>query len=233
MLLEARNISKSFNGVKVLNCLSFSLRRGGRYALIGPSGSGKSVLFNILGRLTKADSGAIITAPDAAQASYMQQKDLLLPWLTVADNVTLPLTLGGMPRKAARQEAALLWAEFGLAGYEEAFPAELSGGMRQRAALMRALLYNKPLLLMDEPFSALDALTALQMRLFVKKTLDTFERTLFFITHNIDEALDTADEIFILKGRPAAIGNSITVEPAAHAAQRQHILSLLGVAPPS
>jgi ABC-type nitrate/sulfonate/bicarbonate transport system ATPase subunit len=199
MLLSVNNLNKSFGNKTILHNLSFSLKQGGRYGLIGRSGCGKSLLFNILAGLVPSDSGTIERSNEAERPNYMQQNDLLLPHLTLLANVSLPLILGNkITKKEAYAQAQGYFARFGLAGYELAYPAVLSGGMRQRANLLRAFLFNRPFWLMDEPFSALDYLTALDIRLFLKEQIKALKISLFFISHNIDEVIELCEEIFVM-----------------------------------
>ena len=164
MKLETRGITKSFDGTRIIEDISITLQEGERVCLLGVSGGGKTTLFNIIAGLSRPDSGQVLIDGEdvtgkPGHVSYMLQKDLLLPFRKVADNVALPLELSGTDRKTARAEAMRYFEQFGLQGTEDRYPAQLSGGMRQRAALLRTYLFGKSVALLDEPFSALDTIT--------------------------------------------------------------------------
>ncbi|HEX5503168.1 MAG TPA: ABC transporter ATP-binding protein, partial [Thermomicrobiales bacterium] len=185
--------------------------------LIGPSGSGKSTLFNIIAGLEEPDAGTVALDGDAGarrlgRVAYMPQKDLLMPWRTVIDNVILPLEVRGVPRARARRQAAPLMSEFGLAGFERAYPAALSGGMRQRAAFLRTILAGGEALLLDEPFGALDALTRGQLQEWLLDVWQRHRRTTLFITHDVDEALFLADRVYVLTARPGRVALTAPVD---------------------
>ncbi len=231
-MIEIQELSKAFDGAVLFDKLSLSIDVGKVYALVGRSGCGKSVLFHLLTSLLQRDSGTFWNEGQRVEklpTSYMQQRDLLLPWLNVVDNAGLPLVINGMDKHVAQETVREHLALFGLAEYGLFYPNQLSGGMRQRVALLRALLYKQPLLLMDEPFSALDAFTAYEMRLFVKQLQQQSKQTILFVTHNIDEALELADEVWVMGGRPAQIMNTLTVHPAARLVQRDELLKCLQV----
>jgi ABC-type nitrate/sulfonate/bicarbonate transport system ATPase subunit len=143
----------------------------------------------------------------------MQQKDLLLPWRKIIDNVTLPLRIQGVNSKEAKKEAEPLLKDFGLGGFEYSYPSQLSGGMRQRAALLRTYLFSKEVLLLDEPFAKLDAITKRRLHSWFIEVLESLESTVFFVTHDIEEALKLSDRMYILSPRPAQIVKEITVRP--------------------
>ena len=181
--------------------------------LIGPSGCGKSTLFNIIAGLLPPDTdGSILLAgrPQRdggllGQISFMPQRDLLFPWRTVLDNATLALEVEGLPRRAARQKAETLFPEFGLTGFEKHYPHQLSGGMRQRVALMRTFLFERDLILLDEPFGALDAMTRTLMQRWLLEIWARHRRTVLFITHDIDEAIFLGDRVVVMTARPGTI----------------------------
>ncbi len=213
-ILNAENVSKEYEGKKIIDSISLRIGRGEMVSLLGISGIGKTTLFNILSGLEAPDSGRVfLDGSDITGKSglvgYMQQSDLLLPFKTVSDNVIIPLLLKGENKKDALAKAKPLFSEFGLEGYENAYPAQLSGGMRQRAALMRSFFFSGSILLMDEPFSALDAITRLNMQLWFKKVAKEHGIATFFITHDINEALLLSDRIYILGGRPGRITREI------------------------
>ena len=170
-------------------------------AVVGPSGCGKTTLLETVCALAPPDSGTV-RAPEAA---LMPQRDLLLPWLDVADNAALALRLQGEPRARARARATDLLAAFGLEGFEGARPAELSGGMRQRVAFLRTLLAGKPLLCLDEPFGALDALTRADMQDWLAGALAREPRTVLLVTHDVEEAVMLADRVIVLSPRPGRV----------------------------
>ncbi|MGN1098131.1 MAG: ABC transporter ATP-binding protein [Clostridia bacterium] len=213
-VLEAKNVSKSYEGRQIIDNISVSIEKGEMVSLLGISGIGKTTLFNILSGLEAPDSGMVsLEGKDVTGVSglvgYMQQSDLLLPFKTIADNVIIPLILKGEKRKYALEKALPLFKEFGLEGYEKAYPAQLSGGMRQRAALLRSFFYSSSILLMDEPFSALDAITRGGMQRWFKKIVKEHGLSTFFITHDINEALLLSDRIYILGGSPGKITHEL------------------------
>ncbi len=189
----------------------------GRFvSLVGPSGCGKSTLFNIIAGLLQPTEGRVlIDGEDATgtigRVGYMLQKDLLLPWRTVLDNVILGMEIQGMPLKEARERALPLLQKYGLAGFEYLYPNSLSGGMRQRAALLRTLLFDTDVILLDEPFGALDAQTKLQMQEWLMQLWSDFKKTVVFITHDVEEAIYLSDEIHVMGTRPGRILESIPI----------------------
>ncbi len=216
-LLEAKNIKKSFGDHQVLEDISLSVQDGELVSILGVSGVGKTTLFNILSGLNMPDSGEVFLKGEnitgkPGQISYMLQKDLLLPYRTVLDNVALPLIIKGMPKKEAREKAAPYFKEFGLEGTEKKYPAKLSGGMRQRAALLRTYLASSGVALLDEPFSALDTITKSAMHEWYLDVMRDIQLTTLFITHDMDEAIKLSDRICILGGKPARIVAEIKIE---------------------
>jgi ABC-type nitrate/sulfonate/bicarbonate transport system ATPase subunit len=212
-LIELRNVSKTFGAVKALNNLEVSIRPGELVTVVGPSGCGKSTLFNILAGLEEPDPGNILrlkgvssTASDLlGKVSFMPQRDLLLPWRNVIDNAILALEIEGMPRAEARKQAMEMLPEFGLAGFEAQYPNQLSGGMRQRVALMRTFLFKRDLMLLDEPFGALDALTRTMMQRWLLDVWQKHKRTVLFITHDVDEAIFLGDRVLVMTARPGRV----------------------------
>lgn len=216
MFLEIKNISKSYDK-PIIKDINISIEKREFVSLLGESGSGKSTLFNILPGLTNADTGEVLLSGEnilgkKAVFSYMQQKDLLLPFYTILDNIALPLILQGVKKADARERAKGYFEEFSLQGSEYKYPSELSGGMRQRASLLRAYIYSKNIMLLDEPFSALDSITKSNMYKWYKNMANNHDTTTFFITHDIDEAILLSDKIYILKGKPATISEVIEIE---------------------
>lgn len=218
--LAAHEISKSFplgaSRLDVLDQISFTAAPGEFLSIVGPSGCGKSTLLEIVCGLVEPDAGAItidgeIPAPLAGCVAYMPQNDLLFPWRRLIDNVALPLELAGVDRRQARREAAALFPLFGLEGFERAFPAELSGGMRQRAALMRTFLSRKGIVALDEPFGALDAHTRFKMQRWLAGICAELGPTLLLVTHDVEEALILSDRVIVLSARPAREAADIPV----------------------
>ncbi|MFR7951112.1 MAG: ABC transporter ATP-binding protein, partial [Acutalibacteraceae bacterium] len=184
--------------------------------LLGVSGVGKSTFFNVLSGLVVPDSGRVLLGEEditgqTGRISYMQQKDLLLPHKRIVDNIALPLVLKGVPRKQARQQVSSGLAEFGLEGTERKYPGQLSGGMRQRAALYRTYLFNSEVALLDEPFSAVDAITKSQLHLWYLEMMSSLHMSAIFITHDIDEAIFLSDRIYIMSGAPGRITQELTI----------------------
>lgn len=216
-LLRAEHISKSYGSKEVLKDISIHLDQGEIVSLLGISGSGKTTLFHILSGLVTPDTGKVylrekdITSSPGS-ISYMLQKDLLLPHKKVIDNVSLPLVLGGMKKAQARQKAAPLFAEFGLEGTQNQYPVQLSGGMRQRAALLRTYLSSSGVALLDEPFSALDTLTKTSIHKWYLDIMQHIDLSTLFITHDIDEAILLSDRIYILNGAPGKIRDEIIIK---------------------
>lgn len=216
-LLRAEHISKSYGSKEVLKDISIHLDQGEIVSLLGISGSGKTTLFHILSGLVTPDTGKVylrekdITSSPGS-ISYMLQKDLLLPHKKVIDNVSLPLVLGGMKKAQARQKAVPLFAEFGLEGTQNQYPVQLSGGMRQRAALLRTYLSSSGVALLDEPFSALDTLTKTNIHKWYLDIMQHIDLSTLFITHDIDEAILLSDRIYILNGAPGEIRDEIIIK---------------------
>ena len=215
--LEFRKLHYSYEGLKVLSEISFSVPPGSAVAVLGPSGCGKSTLLHIAAGLLVPESGDLLYGGESRVArpgwiSYMQQDDLLLPWKTVLDNVALPLILKG--ERDARRRARSELANFGLQGFENHYPQQLSGGMRQRAALMRSCLFRHDFLLLDEPFSRLDFLTRNQIYDWFQQYLAVHNPGFVLVTHDPEEALLLADEIIVLSSRPARIIDRFSLSEA-------------------
>lgn len=220
------NVSKSFGDKKVLESVSLTLEEGEIVCILGASGVGKSTLFHIISGLLMPDEGRVLLDGEdvtgkPGKISYMLQKDMMLPYKTVLDNVALPLIIkktsgeGKIWRwrriRTAREKAAAYFEEFGLSGYEKKYPAQLSGGMRQRAALLRTYLFSQEVALLDEPFSALDTITKGKMHQWYLSIMEEIHMSTLFITHDMDEAIILSDRIYILGGTPAVIQDEIKV----------------------
>lgn len=202
---------------EVLAGVSFTARHGEFVSVIGPSGCGKSTVFRMLAGLDTPDSGSIHFGrrddePTGSHCAYMPQKDLLFPWRTVLDNTVLGLLVRGVPRAEARRRARELFPVFGLAGFEDARPAQLSGGMRQRAAMLRTVVQERDLLLLDEPFGALDSLTRTDMQSWLQEVWQRYRWTVLMITHDIREAVYLSDRVVVLSPRPATVRREVVVD---------------------
>ncbi|MEO2210794.1 ABC transporter ATP-binding protein [Paenibacillus amylolyticus] len=202
----------------VLNGLSLTVKQGEFVAIVGPSGCGKSTLFHIIGGLLKPQEGQVLmngqnVTGQRGKISYMPQQPALFPWRTIEDNVLLAgeVASSAPPRAEALAEARKWLSSVGLAGFEQAYPHMLSGGMQQRAAFLRALLSPQELMLLDEPFSALDALTRSDMQRWLLDIWEQNRRSVLFITHNIEEALLLADRVYVLSNRPATVLHEVHV----------------------
>ena len=197
--------------------LNLEVPAGKFISLIGPSGCGKSTIFNIVAGLQAPTTGRVlIDGEDATgfigQVGYMLQKDLLLPWRTVLDNVCLGMEIRGTPMAEARDRAAPLLRKYGLGGFESLYPASLSGGMRQRAALLRTLLVDMDVVLLDEPFGALDAQTKAQMQEWLLQLFNDFGRTVVFVTHDVEEAVFLSDDIYVMASRPGRVIEQLPID---------------------
>jgi ABC-type nitrate/sulfonate/bicarbonate transport system ATPase subunit len=197
--------------------ISLHVAKGSFVSLIGQSGCGKSTLFNILAGLLAPTEGRVLLdgteiTGRAGLVSYMLQKDLLLPWRNILDNVIYGLEIQGTDRKVARAIAEPLMERYGLGAFKQHFPSSLSGGMRQRAALLRTLLCDNDVILLDEPFAALDAQTRFHMQEWLLQLWKDFDRTVLFVTHDVDEAIFLSDEICVLSPRPGRIADRFPVD---------------------
>jgi len=205
----ARGVSRRFGDVVALDGLDLEVRFGEVVALVGPSGCGKSTLLELLAGLQQPDAGSI-EVPGAC--ALMPQNDLLLPWRDALGNAALALECEGVPKKEARRRAAPLFERFGLGQFEAARPRELSGGMRQRVAFMRTLLPGRPVLLLDEPFGALDSITRATMQDWLAGALASEPRTVVLVTHDVEEALFLGDRVAILSQRPGRVVDELRVD---------------------
>ncbi len=187
--------------LRALDRVSLRAARGELLAVVGPSGCGKTTLLELICGLQRPQAGTVRSEP----AALMPQRDLLLPWLDALDNAALALRIARVPRAEARARAATLFAELGLGGFERAAPRELSGGMRQRVAFVRTLLSGKPVLCLDEPLSALDAITRAETQAWLAGALAGEPRTVVLVTHDVEEAIVLADRVLVLSPRPARV----------------------------
>ena len=215
--LTANNITVSYDGIKIIEDIYIELNEYEIVCLLGVSGGGKTTLFNVISGLLIPDTGSVILDGEditgkAGKTSYMLQKDLLLPFKTIIDNVSLPLLIKGMKKQKSREIASKYFDEFGLTGTENKFPHQLSGGMRQRAALLRTYLFSNKVALLDEPFSALDTITKSSMHEWYLDIMEQIKLSTLFITHDIDEAILLSDRIYILSGKPGKIVDEMKIK---------------------
>ncbi len=205
-VIEVYKISKQFGDRKILENITMNVKHREIVCVLGISGSGKTTLFNIISGMISAEEGEIRTN---SKIGYMLQKDLLMPWKTVIDNIALPLILRGTSKKEAYLHVVQYMEQFGLTGTEHNYPGILSGGMRQRAALLRTYLQSGEVLLLDEPFSSVDAITRHELHQWLLGVFNELSLSILLITHDIEEALLLADRIYILAGNPAVIVKEI------------------------
>ncbi len=216
--LEVRDVTFSYDGVtNILENINLELRDGELVSLLGVSGGGKTTLFNVIAGLNRPQKGQVLLNGEditgkTGRVSYMLQKDMLLPYRTVEDNIALPLIIKGTKKKEARKIVEGQMERFGIAGTEKKYPSQLSGGMRQRAALLRTYLFSGDVALLDEPFSALDTLTKSEMHAWYLDVMDSIRLSTVFITHDVDEAILLSDRIYILGGRPATLTDEIVIK---------------------
>lgn len=216
--LIVKDVTFSYDGkVNVIENINISLREGELVCLLGVSGGGKTTLFNVISGLNRPQTGAVLLDGEditgvPGKISYMLQKDLLLPYRTMEENAALPLIIRGMKKREAVAKVQPHFAAFGLEGTEKKYPAELSGGMRQRAALLRTYMTAAPVALLDEPFSALDTLTKSEIHRWFLGVMEKIRLSTVFITHDIDEAILLSDRIYLLGGKPGTITDEIFIE---------------------
>jgi len=215
--LEIIHFKENYENMLIIDDISLELKENEFVTLIGPSGCGKSTIFNMISGLIHIDSGKVLIdgkecTGKTGKVSYMYQKDLLLPWQKIIDNTALPLRIRGYNRKDSHQRVKKYFKLFGLEGFEYKYPHQLSGGMRQRAALMRTYMNSKDIILLDEPLGGLDAITRFKMQNWLLGVLEKLQVSILFITHDIEEAIFLSDRIYVLSNRPAKIKKEIVVD---------------------
>lgn len=228
ILLKAEHITKRYGGRTIIKDINIALNQGELVSLLGASGSGKTTLFHILSGLISPEEGRVLLKGEdmtfkPGSISYMMQKDLLLPHKKIIDNVALPLVLKGVDKKSAREKANPLFQEFGLEGTQYQYPVQLSGGMRQRAALLRTYLASDGVALLDEPFSALDTITKSAIHDWYLDVMQKINLSTLFITHDIEEAILLSDRIYILNGQPGEIKDEIIIREKKPRAKDFHL----------
>jgi ABC-type nitrate/sulfonate/bicarbonate transport system ATPase subunit len=223
--ISARGVEHSFGGLRVLDSIDLEVAQDEVLALVGPSGCGKSTLLELICGLREPGAGALRVgesddAPGRLRScAYMPQRDLLLPWYSALDNAALALRNRGESKAAARRQADELFQRFGLGGFERSAPSELSGGMRQRVAFLRTVVAGKPVLALDEPFAALDAIVRAEMQEWLAGALGAEARTVVLVSHDVEEALYLADRVLVLSARPARVVAELSA-PEPRAADR-------------
>jgi ABC-type nitrate/sulfonate/bicarbonate transport system ATPase subunit len=215
--VEVRGLFKQYGDIRALDGVDFRAGAGELVALIGPSGCGKSTAFNIIAGLEPATAGDVlidgqVVADRLGASAYMPQRDALLPWQRVLDNVALPLVLAGRPKREARAAAEPLLERFGLGEFATAWPRQLSGGMRHRAAFLRTVISEPALMLLDEPFGALDGITRTDLQQWLAGVLAQFGSTVLLVTHDVTEAVYLADRVYVMSARPGRIASEVTID---------------------
>jgi ABC-type nitrate/sulfonate/bicarbonate transport system ATPase subunit len=216
--VRVSGLRHSFGELRAIERIDLEVQPGEVVGIVGPSGCGKTTLLELVAGLRPADSGTISVGGEASgderlgRCAYMPQRDLLLPWLSALDNAALALRIARVPRDQARARAGEHFDRLGLDGFEQARPGELSGGMRQRVAFLRTLMAGRPVLLLDEPFASLDAITRAEMQSWLARVLDPDRHTVLLVTHDVEEALYLSDRVLVLSSRPARVANRVEVE---------------------
>ncbi len=229
--VQLRGVGHRFGELSVLDAIDLSVTPGEVLGLVGPSGSGKSTLLELVGGLAEPTTGSIEVGGKAlaterlSRCAHMPQRDLLLPWLTALDNAALAPRNRGTSKREAREIARPLFARFGLEGFESARPTELSGGMRQRVAFLRTLLAGKPVLLLDEPFAALDAITRAEMQEWLAEALTAEPATAIVVTHDVEEALYLCDRVAVLSSRPGRLMGTLSAPTPRQRPRREAVTS--------
>ena len=215
--VRIEGLAHSFGELRAIERIGLEAEPGEVVGIVGPSGCGKTTLLELVAGLRPADSGTISVGGQTAaeerleRCAYMPQRDLLLPWLSAIDNAALALRIAGVPRDGARAQAGAHFERLGLVGFEGARPGELSGGMRQRVAFLRTLMAGRPVLLLDEPFASLDAITRAEMQSWLAGVLGPDKHTVLLVTHDVEEALYLSDRVLVLSSRPARIADRIEI----------------------
>ena len=227
--VELEGLRRVFGGAAVLDGLDLHVAAGERVGIVGRSGVGKSTLLSLVAGLDEPDAGTVAVGGERtakarlAHCALMSQRDCLLPWRNALDNAAIALENAGLSRREARRRAAPLFARFGLAGSEELRTVELSGGMRQRVAFVRTLLAEKPVLLLDEPFGALDAITRAELQQWLAAALDSEPRTVLLVTHDVEEALLLCERVLVLA--PGGVSAELEVEHPGSRSRRELVMS--------
>ncbi len=231
LAIELRDVTKSFGQVAVLAGVNLSVSRHSRVGIVGPSGGGKTTILKIVAGLLDPDTG-LARVEDAASArqrlarcALMPQRDLLLPWRTALDNAAIALQNQGLSRAEARTRTRPLFERFGLASFENARPGELSGGMRQRVSFLRTLMADKDVLLLDEPFGALDSITRAQMQEWLLQAMDAVPRTVLLVTHDVEEALLLSRRVVVLSQRPGQVVAVLDADHRGNGSRREIVTS--------
>src|SRR4051812_18702839 len=216
--VEVSELGHSFGELRVIERIDLEVQPGEVVGIVGPSGCGKTTLLELVAGLRPPDRGAISIGGEAdgrqrlERCAYMPQRALLLPWLSAVDNAALALRIAGVPRAEARRRAGAHFERLGLAGFEATRPGRLSGGMRQRVAFLRTLMAGRPVLLLDEPFASLDAITRAEMQAWLASVLRDDRHTVLLVTHDVEEAIYLSDRVLVLSPRPARVADRIQIE---------------------
>jgi ABC-type nitrate/sulfonate/bicarbonate transport system ATPase subunit len=215
--IRLRGVTHSFGELRAIQRVDLEASPGEVIGIVGPSGCGKTTLLELVAGLRAPSGGAISIGGDEepearlARCAYMPQRDLLLPWLSAIDNAALAPRLAGASRAESKRRAGAHFERLGLSGFEDARPEELSGGMRQRVAFLRTLMAGRPVLLLDEPFASLDAITRAEMQAWLAAVLGPDRHTVLLVTHDVEEALYLADRVIVLSARPAAVTSELEI----------------------
>lgn len=231
LAIDLREVGKAFGEVDALTGINLRIARESRVGIVGPSGGGKTTLLHIVAGLLEPDSGLVLVEGAAtarqrlACCALMPQRDLLLPWRTALDNAAIALENGGASRAEARTRTRPLFERFGLASFENARPAQLSGGMRQRVSFLRTLMAEKDILLLDEPFGALDSITRAQMQGWLVQAMAAIPRTVLLVTHDVEEALMLSQRVVVLSERPGRVVRVLEANRGFEGSRREIVTS--------